>query len=93
MHDAQVLAVFDAERVEVEALRSGDEGYVVLDRTPFYVEAGGQVSDVGELRDANGGLLARVEGVARVGPGLPRAHRVRVDAGARAYRRAASSPR
>ncbi len=81
VHDAQVLAVFDAGRVEVEALRSGDEGYVVLDHTPFYVEAGGQVSDVGELRDANGGVLARVEGVARVGTGMPRAHRVRVDAG------------
>ena len=61
---------------------AGRKGYVVLDRTPFYVEAGGQVSDVGELRDANGGFLARVEGVARLGTGLPRAHRVRVDAGA-----------
>jgi alanyl-tRNA synthetase len=81
VNDAQVLAAFDAERTEVDALRSGEEGYVVLDRTPFYVEAGGQVSDVGELRDANGALLARVEGVARTGPGLPRAHRVRVDAG------------
>ncbi len=79
--DARVLAVFDADRGEVERLGGGDEGYVVLDRTPFYVEAGGQVSDVGELRDANGAFLARVEGVARLGTGLPRAHRVRVEAG------------
>jgi alanyl-tRNA synthetase len=81
VNDACVLAVFDADRREVPALRSGEDGYVVLDRTPFYLEAGGQVSDVGELRDANGALLARVEGVVRIAPGLPRAHRVRVDAG------------
>jgi len=80
--DARVLAVFSVDRQEVETLRSGDEGYVVLDRTPFYVEAGGQVSDIGELRDAKGGFLAPVDGVARLGTGLPRAHRVRVDAGA-----------
>jgi alanyl-tRNA synthetase len=79
--DARVLAVFDIDRREVDEIRSGGEGYVVLDRTPFYLEAGGQVSDVGELRDANGSLLARVEGVTRTAQGLPRAHRVRVDAG------------
>jgi alanyl-tRNA synthetase len=80
--DAKVLAVFDAARRPAARLVSGEEGYALLDRTPFYLEAGGQVSDVGELRDANGSLLARVEGVVRVGPGLPRAHRVHVEAGA-----------
>jgi alanyl-tRNA synthetase len=79
--DARVLAVFDAGLRETDEIRSGQEGYVLLDRTPFYLEGGGQVSDVGELRDANGALLARVEGVTRVAPGLPRAHRARVDAG------------
>jgi alanyl-tRNA synthetase len=81
VNDARVLAVFDTGRHEAVEIRSGQEGYVLLDRTPFYLEAGGQVSDVGELRDTNGSLLARVEGVTRVAPGLPRAHRVRVDAG------------
>src|SRR5690606_6034088 len=48
--DTQVLVLFDADRRIVSELPAGAEGHVVLDRTPFYVESGGQVSDTGALR-------------------------------------------
>jgi alanyl-tRNA synthetase len=76
-----IVALFDAARQPVDTLASGQGGYVALARTPFYVEAGGQVSDIGRLYGEATGASASVDGLVRIGPGLPRAHRVRVTAG------------
>ena len=76
-----VVALFDEARQPAEALASGEHGYAALARTPFYLESGGQVSDAGRLFNEATGASAVVEGVARLRPGLPRAHRIRVNAG------------
>ncbi|HSL22318.1 MAG TPA: alanine--tRNA ligase [Vicinamibacterales bacterium] len=76
-----VLAVFDDDRRQTTALHEGQHGWIVLQKTPFYVEAGGQVSDSGRVFSQAGKARATVEGMARVLPNGPRAHRVHVTSG------------
>jgi len=76
--NTQVLAAFDARRRAVDSLAAGEHGFVALAQTPFYLEAGGQVSDVGTIRAPHG--EAQVTGVVRVGT-WPRLHVVQVTSG------------
>ena len=43
--------------VIAQSAKSGDEVEVVLDRTPFYAEGGGQLADAGLIKLANGAII------------------------------------
>ncbi|MFD5553216.1 alanine--tRNA ligase [Streptomyces sp. NPDC127068] len=74
---SRVLAVLGAQG-PVAVARTGDVVGVVLDRTPFYAESGGQDSDAGLLSGAS--VEAEVIDVQRPLPGLV-VHQVRITAG------------
>jgi len=76
--NTQVIGVFDGNRQEAESLASGQDGFLALSATPFYLEAGGQVSDEGTISSPQG--EAQVTGVIRTG-GWPRLHAVTVKSG------------
>jgi len=62
----------------VPSLIAGQDGYVALTETPFYLEAGGQVSDAGTIAGPRG--EARVTAIVRTG-NWPRLHGVHVTSG------------
>jgi alanyl-tRNA synthetase len=75
--DAKVIGIVDGAQ-GVPVAGEGDVVDLVLDRTTFYAEGGGQVGDRGTVRAASG--LAEVLDTRRLVPGLT-GHRVNVRAG------------
>ncbi|SDB36303.1 alanine--tRNA ligase [Eubacterium oxidoreducens] len=53
VHEAKVLALTTEEEV-VEALSDGDQGTIIVDKTPFYATMGGQNADTGIIETKDG---------------------------------------
>jgi len=68
--------VFDGDKVE--KINAGQSGWLVLDKTPFYAESGGQVGDSGLI--TKDGLKIKVEDTRKLPSGLF-VHRVSVETG------------
>jgi alanyl-tRNA synthetase len=78
VENARVIAILDGEK-ELSELKEGSQGSVVLDKTPFYAESGGQVGDVGRLTTTD--AVATVADTYSPVPGLI-IHKVTVEKGA-----------
>ncbi len=58
-----VVVALIRDGAEVDRLKAGDKGFVVLNQTPFYAESGGQVGDTGVMHAP--GARLRVENTAK----------------------------
>lgn len=57
--ESKILALLDSSFKRVESFQAGQEGWVMLEDTPFYPESGGPVGDKGILKN-NSHIVAQV---------------------------------
>src|SRR5690606_1355521 len=74
-----IVVALVRDGAETARLEAGEEGFLVLNQTPFYGESGGQVGDTGTV--SGEGVSAQVLDTTKQAGGVF-AHRVRVTAGA-----------
>lgn len=65
--DAKILAIAKDGEI-VDEISEGESGIIIVDKTPFYAEMGGQVGDVGKILTANAEI--KVENTTKGGNGL-----------------------
>ena len=76
----KIAQLFREDGRQTDTLATGETGFILLYRTPFYLEAGGQVSDQGRIY--SDGAVATVDDVIKPVPNWPRMHVVEVSQGA-----------
>ena len=70
-----VVTALVKDGAEVQSLAAGDEGFVILNQTPFYGESGGQVGDTGTM--SGEGIVIEVTDVSKPASGVF-AHKVKI---------------
>ncbi|MEN6313056.1 MAG: alanine--tRNA ligase [Clostridiaceae bacterium] len=65
--EAEILYIL-FEGAQTEVAQQGDEITIILDRTPFYAESGGQAGDTGTIRTKNG--LVRIHDCRKTAEGM-----------------------